>query len=275
MAKLEIELSEFDALRDAKNKAENDLKELKQSHKEEISDLKNTIKDIEKRSRVIVKHKDRYFYRTAFDRETIKSLKNNLKFDIQYGRLNIGRILNDQYLNGFDKVSTIVDIIVEKINKCNFIEVSDEIEELFSENGEPDQYIGFEDIKLEVEKELKDQYINNQKKLQENLEQQIKKYEEKYELLEADVHSQYNSQIRILEDKLNNSQEDANKLKETHKEEVDKLNEDIDKLKEELKEAQKTQEEKILEAEEKLKEAQEVLKKLTNNPRKKWYQFWK
>ena len=206
MAKLEIELSEFDALRDAKNKAENDLKELKQSHKEEISDLKNTIKDIEKRSRVIVKHKDRYFYRTAFDRETIKSLKNNLKFDIQYGRLNIGRILNDQYLNGFDKVSTIVDIIVEKINKCNFIEVSDEIEELFSENGEPDQYIGFEDIKLEVEKELKDQYINNQKKLQENLEQQIKKYEEKYELLEADVHSQYNSQIRILEDKLNNSQ---------------------------------------------------------------------
>ena len=33
MAKLEIELSEFDALRDAKNKAEVDLKELKQSHK--------------------------------------------------------------------------------------------------------------------------------------------------------------------------------------------------------------------------------------------------
>lgn len=275
MSEVKMSLSEFDAIRNAKDKAENDLKELKQSHKEEISDLKNTIKDIEKRSRVIVKHKDRYFYRTAFDRETIKSLKNNLKFDIQYGRLNIGRILNDQYLNGFDKVSTIVDIIVEKINKCNFIEVSDEIEELFSENGEPDQYIGFEDIKLEVEKELKEQYINNQKKLQENLEQQIKKYEEKYELIEADVHSQYNSQIRILEDKLNNSQEDANKLKETHKEEVDKLNEDIDKLKEELKEAQKTQEEKILEAEEKLKEAQEVLKKLTNIPHKKWWQFWK
>lgn len=275
MSEVKMSLSEFDAIRNAKDKAENDLKELKQSYKEEISDLKNTIKDIEKRSRVIVKHKDRYFYRTAFDKETIKSLKNNLNFEIQYGRLPIGRILSDQYLTGFDKVSTIVDIIVEKINKCNFIEVSDEIEELFSENGEPDQYIGFEDIKLEVEKELKEQYINNQKKLQENLEQQIKKYEEKYELIEADVHSQYNSQIRILEDKLNNSQEDANKLKETHKEEVDKLNEDIDKLKEELKEAQKTQEEKILEAEEKLKEAQEVLKKLTNNPRKKWYQFWK
>ena len=48
MAKLEIELSEFDALRDAKNKAENDLSELKQSHKEEVSELKNNIKEIEK-----------------------------------------------------------------------------------------------------------------------------------------------------------------------------------------------------------------------------------
>lgn len=275
MAKLEIELSEFDALRDAKNKAEVDLKELKQSHKEEISDLKNTIKDIEKRSRVIIKHKDRYFYKTAFDIETIKKIKNNLIFDINYGSIDIDRVLHNHYLSQCEKVSTIVDIIVEKINKCDFVEASDEIKEQFSQNGEPDQYIGFDDIKFDVEKELKDQYINNQKKIQEKLEQQIKNYEDKYQIVEADVSSKYNSKIRTLENKLNSSQEEINKLNETHKEEVDKLNEDIDKLKEELKEAQKTQEEKILEAEEKLKEAQEVLKKLTNNPRKKWYQFWK
>jgi len=268
MAKLEIELSEFDALRDAKNKAEVDLKELKQSHKEEISDLKNTIKDIEKRSRVIIKHKDRYFYKTAFDRENIKKIKNNLIFDINNRSIDIDRVLHNHYLSQCEKVSTIVDIIVEKINKCDFVEASDEIKEQFSQNGEPDQYIGFDDIKFDVEKELKDQYINNQKKIQEKLEQQIKDYEDKYQKVDEELRSKHSSRIKSLEDKLNNSQEEIDNLKETHKEEVDKL-------KEELKEAQKTQAEKILEAEEKLKEAQEVLKKLTNNPRKKWYQFWK
>lgn len=275
MAKVAIELSEFDAIRNARDKAENELKELKQSHKEEVSELKNTIKDIEKMSRVIIKHKDRYFYKTAFDIETIKKIKNNLIFGINYGSIDIDRVLHNHYLSQCEKVSTIVDMIVEKINKCGFVEASDEIKEQFSENSEPDQYIGFDDIKLDVEKELKDQYINNQKKIQEKLEQQIKNYEDKYQIVEADVSSKYNAEIRVLEGKLNSSQEYADKLKETHKEEVDKLNEDIDKLKEELKEAQKTQAEKILEAEEKLKEAQEVLKKLTNNPRKKWYQFWK
>ena len=78
MAKLEIELSEFDALRDAKNKAENDLKESKQLHKEEIAELKNTIKEIEKRARVIIKHKYKYFYKTAFDKDTLQNFKNNL-----------------------------------------------------------------------------------------------------------------------------------------------------------------------------------------------------
>jgi predicted nucleic acid-binding Zn-ribbon protein len=267
-AEVRIGLSEFEAIKDAKNKAEVDLKELKQSHKEEISDLKNTIKDLEKRSKVIIKHKDRYFYKTAFDRETIKKIKSSLIFDINYGSIGIDRVLDDHYLGLHEKVSTIVDIIVEKINKCGFVEASDEIKEQFSENSEPDQYIGFDDVKLEVEKELKDQYINNQKKIQEKLEQQIQKYEDKYKIVEADVSSKYNAEIRVLEGKLNSSKEEINKLKETHKEEVDEL-------KEELKEAQKTQEEKILEAEEKLKEAQEVLKKLTNNPRKKWYQFWK
>lgn len=268
MAKLEIELSEFDALRDAKNKAEVDLKELKQSHKEEISDLKNTIKDIEKKSRVIIKHKDRYFYKTAFDKETIKKIKSSLIFDINYGSIGIDRVLYNHYLSQHERISTIVDMIVEKINTCGFVEASDEIKEQFSENSEPDQYIGFDDIKLDVEKELKDQYINNQKKIEENLEQQIQKYEDKYKNVETELQSKYDEKIKSLEDKLNSSKEEINKLNETHKEEVDKL-------KEELKEAQKTQEEKILEAEEKLKEAQEVLKKLTNNPRKKWYQFWK
>jgi len=71
--------------------------------------------------------------------------------------------------------------------------------------------------------------------------------------------------VRNARDKAEN---ELKELKQSHKEEVDKL-------KEELKEAQKTQAEKILDAEEKLKEAQEVLKKLTNIPRKKWYEFWK
>ena len=60
-AEVRIGLSEFEAIKDAKNKAENDLNELKQSHKEEISELKNNIKEIENKSRVIIKHENKYF----------------------------------------------------------------------------------------------------------------------------------------------------------------------------------------------------------------------
>lgn len=269
MAKLEIELSEFDALRNARDKAENELKELKQSHKEEVSELKNTIKEIEKRARVIIKHDDNYFYKTAFDTDTIRKIKNKITNEIFSGRLEFDYIFRDISMGYYDRMSQIADIIIDKINDSDFIQPSEnEIKKMFSENREPDQYIGFDDIKLEVERELKDQYINNQKKIQEKLEQQIKDYEDKYQKVDEELRSKHSSKIRILEDKLNNSQEELDDLKESHKEEVNKL-------KEELKEAQKTQAEKILDAEEKLKEAQEVLKKLTNIPRKKWYEFWK
>lgn len=285
-AEVRIGLSEFEAIKDAKKKAEDELKESKQSHKEEISDLKNTIKEIEKRARVIIKHNNKYFYKTAFDKKTLQNFKTHLTREVNLGKLDFDNILSNRYMGYYEKMSAIVECIIDRINATGFIEASGEIMEQFSKNDEPTQYIGFDDIKLEVEKELKDQYINNQKKIQENLEQQIKDYENKYQRVEADVKSKYNSKIRILEDKLNSSQEYTEKLNETHKEEVDKLNEthkeevdnlkeDIDKLKDELKEAQKTQEEKILEAEEKLKQAQEVLEKLTNTPRKKRWQFWK
>lgn len=268
-AEVRIGLSEFEAIKDAKNKAEVDLKELKQSHKEEISDLKNTIKDLEKRARVIIKHENKYFAKIDIDKETLKIMKTNLKHSLLWGDLDIYNVLrSDYYMSDEQRMGRVADAIVNQLNKGGFKEASNEMIPLFSEHGEPDQYIGFDDIKLDVEKELKDQYINNQKKIEENLEQQIQKYEDKYKNVETELQSKYDEKIKSLEDKLNSSKEEINKLKETHKEEVDKL-------KEELKEAQKTQEEKILEAEEKLKEAQEVLKKLTNIPSKKWYQFWK
>jgi predicted nucleic acid-binding Zn-ribbon protein len=280
MAKVEIELSEFDAVRNARDKAENELKELKQSHKEEVSELKNNIKEIEKRARVIIKHKDKYFYKTAFDTDTIRKIKDKITNEIFSGRLEFDYLFRDRSIGNYDRMSQIADIIIDKINDSDFIQLSEnEIKKMFSENGDPDQYIGFDDIKLEVERELKDQYINNQKKIQENLEQQIKDYEDKYQKVDEELRSKHSSRIKSLEDKLNNSQEELDDLKEAHKEEVNKLKEthkeEVDKLKEELKEAQKTQAEKILDAEEKLKEAQEVLKKLTNIPSKKWWQFWK
>lgn len=280
MAKVEIELSEFDAVRNARDKAENELKELKQSHKEEVSELKNNIKEIEKRARVIIKHDDRYFYKTAFDKDTIRNIKNHITNEIFSGRLEFDYLFRDRSMGYYDRMSQIADIIIDTINHSDFIQPSEnEIKEKFSKNKEPNQYIGFDDIKLEVERELKELYINNQKKIQEKLEQQIKDYEDKYQKVDEELRSKHSSRIKSLEDKLNNSQEEIDDLKETHKKEVNKLNEshkeEVDKLKEELKEAQKTQAEKILDAEEKLKKAQEVLKKLTNIPRKKWYEFWK
>ena len=269
MAKVEIELSEFDAVRNARDKAENELKELKQSHKEEVSELKNNIREIEKRARVIIKHDNKYFYKTAFNDDTIHKIKNRISNEIFSGRLDFDYIFRDRSKGYYDRMSQIADVIIDEINNGEYIQASDvEVKEIYSENREPDQYVGFDDIKLKVEKDLEDYYINNQKKIQEKLEQQIKDYEDKYQKVDEELRSKHSGKIKTLEDKLNSSQEEVDKLKESHKEEVDKL-------KEELKEAQKTQAEKILDAEEKLKEAQEVLKKLTNIPRKKWYEFWK
>jgi predicted nucleic acid-binding Zn-ribbon protein len=288
MAKLEIELSEFDALRDAKNKAEDELKEAKQTHKEEITDLKSVIKGLERKSRVIIKHENKYFCRTALDEEILKKLKWNLTCSCSKETSNL---IDMVYLwkrgdyGAYQILDKCADIIANEL-KHIFVEAPECVIPICSEYDEPDQYIGFDDVKVEVEKELKDQYINNQKKIKEKLEQQIQDYENKYKNVDAELQTKYDERIRVLEGNLINSKgevcslkethkEEVDKLKETHKEEVDKLKDDIKFLEGELKEAQKTQKEKILEAEEKLKEAQEVLNKLTNKSNKKWYQFWK
>jgi chromosome segregation ATPase len=253
-AEVRIGLSEFEAIKDARKKAEEELKEAKQTHKEEISDLKSTIKDLENKSRVIIKHKDKYFCRPALDEEILKKLKWNLQCSYNKETSNL---IDMVYLwkrgdyGAYQILDKSADIIVEELRNI-FVEASEEIIPLFSDQSEPDQYIGFDDIKLEVERELKDQYINNQKKIQEKLEQQIKDYEDKYKNVDEELQSKYDERIKSLERRLNGSQEETNKLKETHKEEVDKLNksheEETNKLKDdikflegELKEAQKTQ----------------------------------
>jgi predicted nucleic acid-binding Zn-ribbon protein len=280
-AEVRIGLSEFEAIKDAKKKAEDELKESKQSHKEEISDLKSTIKDLENKSRVIIKHKDKYFCRPALDEEILKKLKWNLQCSYNSETSNLIDMVylwNRENYGAYQILDKSVDIVAGELRNI-FVEATEKVIPLFSDQSEPDQYIGFDDIKLEVERELKDQYINNQKKIQEKLEQQIKDYEDKYQKVDEELQSKYDERIRVLEGNLINSKGEVCSLKETHKEEVDKLKEthkeEVDKLKEKLKEAQKTQEEKILDAETKLKEAQELLKKLTNNPHKKWWQFWK
>lgn len=220
--------------------------------------------------RIIIKHDNKYFVRTALDEETINKLKSRVQCYIDDRHPNIVDMVYSWHKGNYGAYKILdrcVDIITKELRNI-FIEAPDDLTPLFSDQREPDQYIGFDDIKLEVEKELKDQYINNQKKIQEKLEQQIKDYEDKYQKVDEEFQSKYDIKIKSLEEKLNSKQEEVDKLNESHKEEVNKL-------KEELKEAQKTQEEKILDAETKLKEAQEALNKLTNNSRKKWYQFWK
>lgn len=287
MGKVEMELSEYEALKNAKIKAENDLqeakvksendiKELKSLHSERVSEYKNTIKDLENKSRVIVKHTDRYFYTNQIDEEKFNNILKECTNTNSSVYLDIWNIIrSSSYNSNYKTIYDIVSTILYELQDSKFVEASEKMIPLFSKNGEPDQYIGFDDIKLKIENELKDQYINNQKKIEENLEQQIKKYEEKYQNVNEEYQLKYDEKIKTLENKFDSKQQEVDNLKESHKEEVDKLNETIDKLNEELREAQKTQEQKILDAEEKLREAQEVLKKLTAIPRKKRFQFWK
>lgn len=183
MAMVQVDLSEYDMLREAKIKAE-----------EEVKELKETIKGLKDKSRVIIQTK--YKYHTI---DTGK-IANELRYSDTYNILNIKNIidrnLRTQTMEGF--------------------------------NGEYDsnQYIGFDDVAAKVEAH----YKKDIDKVIESYEQSKKDYYDLRDKVEENVRSEYINTIeQIRKEKEKNTEEYEKKINDLNIQ-IDKLNNQIDNL---------------------------------------------
>ena len=169
MATVQVDLSEYDMLREAKNKAEAEVKE-----------LRNTIQGIENNSRVILKTAYKYPYIDI--NNIVKRIRDLI---IDYKDFNDIRQQNTESwctrntINyKFDEgiYNKLYNIIKENIEyNCTFNAIE----------NQSSQYINFNDVKCSVEEHYKKEInktinryketINSYNKLKENIENKIRK----------------------------------------------------------------------------------------------------
>lgn len=203
MAMVQVDLSEYDMLREAKIKAE-----------EEVKELKETIKGLKDKSRVIIQTK--YKYHTI---DTGK-IASELRYSDTYNILNIKNIIDrnlrtqtmegfngeydsNQYI-GFDDVAAKVE--------AHYKKDIDKVIESY-EQSKKDYY----DLRDKVEENVRSEYINTIEQIRKENEKNIEEYEEKINDL--------NIQIYKLNDQIDN----LDKTKEKEITELNKIIRDSEK----------------------------------------------
>lgn len=169
MATVQVDLSEYDMLREAKNKAEAEVKE-----------LRNTIQGIENNSRVIIKTAYKYPYIDI--NNIVKRIRDLI---IDYKDFNdirqqnteswcTGNTINYKFDEGiYNKLYSIIKENIEYNCTFNIIE------------NQSSQYINFDDVKCSVEEHYKKEInetinryketINSYNKLKKDIENKIRK----------------------------------------------------------------------------------------------------
>lgn len=223
MAKLEIELSEYDAMREARKAAET-----------RVVELQEELKDLKKGAKVILRKETAYvgitFDTTRFEQALRKKLEQATYGATFEGkpRLNIPMVaaLCIRTWEELPKEYTRNTLASEKYPTHS------------------DTLIGFEDIRMKVEDMFKEQFKEEHRKALEALKSEKDAYKVKYN----QIHEELSQEFKEIIDTL--------------KEKSLKLVEENNALKDELKEASKSTEEKIAKAEAKVKAAQEELTRL-------------
>lgn len=240
MAMVQVDLSEYDMLREAKKKAE-----------KEVEKLKETIKGLEDKSRVILTTEYHYpninksalineLYSLVDRAKSYDSLDSDLRFSMR-GYYNLPRE-------------------IERIVSSN-ITIGDAKYNFGMSKRTSSQYIGFEDVKAKVEAHYKkdiDKTIADYKESEEN-------YNKLRDSVEESVREGYENEINRLK-------EEQKKVIEFNRKKLSKLEEEknteIDKLKGKIAELSKSKAEKIAELMDTIKEAQDKLEELSA-PKKK------
>lgn len=236
MAMVQVDLSEYDMLREAKNKAE-----------EEVKELKETLKGLKDKSRVILT--TQYVY-PKVNYEKLHSAILNL-IETAKDRDNFRDY--PRYSMQFNhNLHSELDIAIRQYIKFDNMPYS-----IDAGNYSSSQYIGFEDVKAKVEEHYKkdiDKVIAN-----------YKKSEEDYHKLEDSVEKRIKEMYSNTIDKLKN---DKKMLITKHEESIKAKDEEIKVLQDKIAELSKSKEERIAELMTTINEAQSKLEKLSGTKKK-------
>ena len=250
MAQVNVDLSEYDMLRASKDKAEAEVKDLK----EEIKSLKDNINN------VVVKN--RYYVPSINYSNAARDILKKLGYA---GIESFAKRI--QYLQDERNVSTMYD--TPRINE-QLVQVfatviqqgltdSLNLRSSYVEDNISIEIRGFDEYKDTVKAQLELEYKDVLEQKKADLDRQLEVYNAKNINTNKEV-----------EKAVNNVKEKYEKKLEDKKIEIEALNQNIQDLKIQLQEASKTTEEKLAEALGRLKEAQEEVAKYSK-PKKKLF----
>jgi chromosome segregation ATPase len=242
MAKVEIDLSEYDMMREAKKAAESRVEELSK----EVENLKSNSKDV-----VI---KNRYYIPTVNYMQAARRIIENLGTDIvasisqtvtyekqqmdRYGGFLAGERLN---LSAWDRYGALLTDIVKRSLQGLF-----DLKSGYREDGEVVEVRGLDEIREPIKAKLEEEYRLTLEQKRQDLEISKDAYEKKLEETGKEI----------------------DKLKKKYEKELETRDQKIDSLNENLNEALKSNEEKLKEALTKLHEAEAEVAKYQTSRKK-------
>lgn len=195
MAEVRVDLSEYDMLREAKNEAE-----------KEVEELKETVKSLKNKSRVILTTRYKY-YAVDTHRIALEIYRQNMR-----GRLPISE-------------TEIADIVKRSTKGCAIHSMSE---------TDSSQYIGFDDVRVQVE----NHYKNEIDRAIQNYKDSEKEYHKLRESVEDSVKDMYLNTIDQLKDDIKSKDEEIKSLKSQITELSKSKDERIAELMVTIKEAQ-------------------------------------
>ena len=250
MAKLEIELSEYVAMREARKAAEARVEELKQENK-----------DLRGSSKVIIRREVQHLVPRVEERELINRILYQIKESIQIKRVSASirkrydPILGVSYPTLDLSPEELAQICVRCWNEGNkHYDVATAMDTEMP--SRTDTLVGFEDIRLKVEEILKEQIQQEHKAAVDSLNSERDSYEKRRAQLSEKLTKEYEAEYRAKMDSL--------------EEEVKRLRKDNDDLYKRLTEASKSHEEKLAELQAAADKAEEELRKFLGKKKCWW-----
>lgn len=251
MAKLEIELSEYDAMREARKAAEARVEELKQENK----DLRNS-------SKVIIRRETKHLVMTVNENDLAHEILERLRRGIHVNSIGIVERVRESRVMEYPTPDELARVCISAWQnapkKYSTINPTSDIDL----PSKTDTLVGFEDIRMNVENMFKEQFQQEQKDAIELLHKERAEYEKKRSQISKELarefRAEYESQFEAL-----------NKELEKQKAECKVKDEIISDLNKQIIELSKSQEVKVKEAEEKVRQAQEELAKIKGH--KPWW----
>jgi hypothetical protein len=249
MAKLEIELSEYDAMREARKAAEARVEELKQENK-----------DLRSSSKVIIRREIQHLIPRVEEGELTDRILYQIKKTIQVKGMSGGVRKGYPYINVSYPALDLSPVELAQIcvrcwnegNKHYAVATSMDTEM----PSRTDTLVGFEDIRLKVEEMLKEQIQQEHKTAVDSLNSERDSYKKRRTQLSEELIKEYEAKYRANIEALKKRNEELEKqLEETEKQ---------------LKEASKSNEEKLAELQAAADKAEEELRKFLGKKKCWW-----